>query len=250
MNNKEYFTHENAANYYSNSQIKELLTCEAAAMANIRGEYKRERSTAMLVGSYVDSYFEGTLKDFKEHNKEIFTAKGELKAEFKQAETIIQVAEDDEYFMKFMNGEKQIVRTGNILGYEFRGKLDVLHENIIVDLKVMANFEPIWKDGRKQNFIDAWSYDLQLAIYQELEFIHSGKRKDCYIAALTKEKTTDKAIFFIPNEILSNALDLLAAKMPRIDSVKNHGETPIRCENCNFCKSTKRLNYPINYYEL
>ena len=50
--------------------------CESRAMATLRGEYEKEKSTAMLVGSYVDSYFEGTLDQFKKENPEIFTQKG------------------------------------------------------------------------------------------------------------------------------------------------------------------------------
>ncbi|MFQ9895041.1 MAG: PD-(D/E)XK nuclease-like domain-containing protein [Lachnospira sp.] len=36
----------------------------------------------MLVGSYVDSYFEGSLEQFKKENKEIFTQKGDLKSDY------------------------------------------------------------------------------------------------------------------------------------------------------------------------
>ena len=48
-------------------------------MAKLRGEYQEEKTTALLVGSYVDSYFEGTLDKFKLENPEIFTKTSQKK---------------------------------------------------------------------------------------------------------------------------------------------------------------------------
>ena len=50
--------------YMSVSQFKAFEQCEAAAMAELYGEYKAPTSTALLVGSYVDAWFEGTLDKF------------------------------------------------------------------------------------------------------------------------------------------------------------------------------------------
>ena len=65
------------------------MPCEFYGMEKLNGRWEDEKSTALLVGSYVDSYFEGSLEQFKKENPEIFTQKGELKANFKQAEEII-----------------------------------------------------------------------------------------------------------------------------------------------------------------
>ena len=40
--------------------------CEGRAMATLAGAYKKPTTDAMLIGSYVDSWFEGTLDKFKE----------------------------------------------------------------------------------------------------------------------------------------------------------------------------------------
>ena len=62
-----------------------VQACEAKAEAIRKGEWNEgEKSKAMLVGSYVDSYFEGTLDKFKAENPQIFTQKGELRADYKQ----------------------------------------------------------------------------------------------------------------------------------------------------------------------
>ena len=45
----------------------------------------------------------------------------------------------------------------------FKIKIDSYHEGAcIVDLKVMRDFEPVWKEGQgKLHFIEAWGYDIQ-----------------------------------------------------------------------------------------
>lgn len=52
--------------YMSVSQFKDFngtygrVACEEAALAKLKGEYAQASSTALMVGSYVDRYFEGT----------------------------------------------------------------------------------------------------------------------------------------------------------------------------------------------
>ena len=43
--------------YMSASQYKAFLECPAAAMAEIRGEYTREETKALTLGSYMDALF-------------------------------------------------------------------------------------------------------------------------------------------------------------------------------------------------
>ena len=47
--------------YFSVSQYKDFMKCEAAALARIRGEYKPPPTRAMLVGSFAVSYTHLTL---------------------------------------------------------------------------------------------------------------------------------------------------------------------------------------------
>ena len=154
ITNENYYTSENSVKFMSVSQFKSFMDCEAKAMAEISGEYQRETTNALLIGSYVDAFFEGTLDTFKEHHPEIFLKSGGLKADFVQADEIIQRVQRDEEFMKYMSGESQKIFTGNIAGVPFKGKLDSYHAGrCIVDLKVMRDFEPVWKNGKKQHFI-------------------------------------------------------------------------------------------------
>ena len=65
-----YYSDEANREYLSVSQFKDFvgtygrMGCEEMALAKIRGEYKTEPSNAMMIGSYVDSYYEGTLDEF------------------------------------------------------------------------------------------------------------------------------------------------------------------------------------------
>ena len=81
------------------------------AMAEINGTYEREKTSALLVGSYVDSHFEETLDIFRAQNPQIFKKDGTLKSEYVQAEQIISRIERDAMFMEFMSGKKQVHMT-------------------------------------------------------------------------------------------------------------------------------------------
>ena len=97
---ENYYSREANEAYMSVSQFKSFERCEAAAMAELRGEYVRQKTTALLVGSYVDAYFEGTLPVFKGQHPEIFKRDGSLKADYIKAEQIIQRCESDPLFME------------------------------------------------------------------------------------------------------------------------------------------------------
>ncbi len=251
MNNADYFSHENAVKYMSVSQFKSFMKCEAQALAEINDEYEREVTNALLVGSYVDAFFEGTLDSFKANHPEILLKNGGLKADFILAETMIErVCRDDE-FMKYMNGEKQKIFTGEIAGVQFKGKLDVYHEGkCIVDLKTVRNFENIWENGTKMSFIEAWGYDIQGAVYQELVYQHTGMKLPFVIAAVTKEKVPDIALVSVPQERLDNCLEIVKHNAPHYQSIKNGEIQPENCCKCDYCKLTKKLSGVIDYRDL
>lgn len=245
---ENYFSKEANMEYMSASQFKSFNNCEAAALAELNGEYEREVTTSLLVGSYVDAHFEKTLDIFKAKHPEIFTKSGELKSEYRQAERIIERLERDELFMRFMSGDKQVIRTGEIDGVKFKIKIDSYHpHDKIVDLKIMKDFEPVWVRGKgKLNFIEAWGYDIQGAIYQAIE-------NNClpfYIAGATKEKTTDIDIFQIPQYYLDAAMEEVLQKSMRYQAIKQGIIEPERCGHCDYCRMTKVLTTPKSMEEL
>lgn len=248
LTNENYFSLENQLHYMGTSQIKSFIKCESMALAEITGNYERVKGVALFVGSFVDAHFSKELDLFKAQNPQILTQQGELRAEYKQAEEIIARLERDEMFMEYMSGEKQTIMTGEIDGIPFKIKIDSYHPGkMIVDLKVMKDFENIWVEGQgKINFIEAWGYDLQGAIYQAIE----GNNLPFYIAGATKEKTTDLAIFEIPQNYLDVAMVMVKKDLQRYQAIKQGWIDPVRCEKCDYCKSTKVLDSVISLDEL
>lgn len=245
---ENYFSKEANMEYMSASQFKAFNNCEAAALAELKGEYTREVTTSLLVGSYVDAHFERTLDIFKAKHPEIFTRNGELKAEYKQAEKIIERIEHDDVFMEYMSGKKQVIKTGFIDGIPFKIKMDSYHiGDKIVDLKIMKDFESIYIEGKgRLNFIEAWGYDIQGAIYQAVE----GNFLPFYIAAATKEKITDIDIWEIPQYYLDAAREEVIQKAMKYQAVKQGIIEPERCGHCAYCKMTKVLTGPRSMEEL
>jgi len=124
--------------YMSTSLWKKFKKCEASAL-----EPWGDPTESMLVGSYVDAYFTDDIEKFKEEHPEIISSrgktKGQLKANFKQANEIITYIESNPRFMKFLSGKKQVVMTGEIARVPFKIKIDSYSQGkAINDLKVIA----------------------------------------------------------------------------------------------------------------
>lgn len=243
LTNKNYYSQKANQAYFSVSQVKDFLKCEAYAMAKINGEWVEPPTTPMLIGSYVDSYFEGTLEEFKNNNPEILKKDGSLKSDYIKAEAIIARVQKEELFMKCMSGEKQVIMTGELFGAKWKIKMDsyIPHE-AIVDLKVVQKIRDVsYKNGWKQSFIEKWGYDLQLGIYQEVVRQNTGETLPCIIAAVDKQDYPDLDCILIPDEQLEFQRRELRWKMQRIIDVKNFNEEPKRCGHCDYCRATKKL---------
>lgn len=256
---ENYYSEAANYEYMSVSQFKDFVGtygrrgCEAAAMAKLCGEYKEEESTAMLVGSYVDAYFEGTLDAFKRQHPNIFKKDGGLKAEYLQAERIIERLERDELFMKYMSGKKQVIMTGELFGIPWKIKIDSDLTNIaIVDLKVMASITELkWvKDIGYLDFVRYWGYDIQGAVYQEVYYQNTGLRVPVYIAAATKEKKTNLEVIHVQDNYLREAMGIVEYNIERVKRVKAGEVEPDRCETCDYCRETKVLKHPISIADL
>lgn len=253
LTSSNYFSTEAAMDYWSVSQFKAFDQCEAAGLAMARGEYEREQTTALLVGSYVDACFtgdKGALGRFALEHPEIFKKDGSLKAEFRQAETMIEAVKAQPLMMDYLTGENQVIMSAELFDVPWKIKIDVHGGNRIVDLKTVRDFEPLYKEGfGRLNWIEYWGYDIQGAIYQRIEQLYSGRTEPLpfYIVAVTKERVPDVAVIQIPQYVLDAALKVVEAKIDRFDLVK-HGEIePERCEVCDYCKKTKRLKEPSIY---
>lgn len=276
LTNENYFSKEASQEYLSVSQYKNFIGtmgkrgCEAEGMALLNGNWQMDdKSTALLVGLYVDAHFEGSLDIFRAKNPEIFCKTGKnvggLKSDYVQAEEIINRIERDQLFMQFMSGDKQTIMTANMYGSPWKIKIDsYLKGKAIVDLKIMKSLkEHFWtKDFGYLDFIQWWGYDIQGAVYQEVEYLNrlaecktEEEKEQCqrlpfFIAAASKEKETDIELIWIPDEHLAQKRIEIEQNTPKIMMLKRGEVEPIRCETCDYCKHTKVLKKPIHFSEL
>ena len=270
ITSENYFSSENQMAYMGASQFKAFQKCEAAALAEIKGEYVRPSSTSMLVGSYVDAHFEGTLHIFKAQHPELFKRDGGLKSDYLHANDIISRMESDRLYSLLMSGKKQVIKTGTIAGVPFKIKIDSLLDadtckqiasefpnavaalgfcdGAIVDQKTMRDMADVWSDEEhcKLPFVEAWGYDIQGAIYQAVE----GNMLPFVLAVGTKEDSPDLAALFISDADLAAKLAGIEDAAPRYQAIKEGKIPPHRCEHCAYCRMTKHLSGIINYKEL
>lgn len=256
--------------YMGSSQFKSFQRCEAAALAELWGEYTLETTAALLVSGYIDAYFAEELPLYQAQHPEIFKRDGQLKSEYLRAQDIINRMEEDELYSLLMAGRKQVIRTGMIAGVPFKIKIDSLLDGpaceeivrkfpeaqaamglcdgAIVDQKAMKGMDDVWSDEDhcKLSFVEYYGYDIQGAIYQAIE----GHMLPFILAVGTKETSPDLAALYIADTDLAAALAVVEDNAPRYQAIKEGRIKPRRCGKCAYCRSTKQLTGIINYKEL
>lgn len=241
LSDDTYYGKEANQSFFSVSQYKDFCKCEAMAMAKIRGEFEQKQTKAMLIGTLVDRWFEGTLEQLRQESPNIFYCRnGSLRADFRKADEIIKRVQRDERFMQYMSGEKQKILTFEMFGASWKMKMDSFVEGVcITDLKVVQNFKSL----------AFWRYDLQGAAYQAGVAACGYGRLPFYLAAATKEAVTNFDIFQIDQPTLDMAIREIEGNMPRFIAVKSGIEEPHYCGVCDYCKSVKKARIR-NYSEL
>ena len=245
LTNDNYFedTH-----YMSVSSFKKFQKCELGGTTPWGTP-----SDAMMVGSYVDAYIEGTLDKFKADNPQIISSrgatKGELKSEFQKAEEICRYIDADTTFSQFMSGEKQTIMTGEIAGVPFKIKMDSYSKGIAInDLKVMRSVTD--SKGNFIDFITPWGYDTQLACYQEIVFQNTGEKLPCYICAVSKTNPINSVIINIPQTFLDRALYNVECNVKRYYDIKQGTVDAVGCGTCATCISTRKSTPIISLQDI
>jgi len=257
LTDDNYFSQESNIHYMSVSQFKQGVECEARMVAELKGEYKRPYSTALTVGSFIHSAFESddVHNKFIDDNYDLLTTKAKkLKSEFVQANQMINVLKDDPFCMYALQGEKEVIYTGELFGIDWKIKIDnINHEKkFFSDIKSTQELRKrYWSDRFKRyvSFVEAYGYDIQMAVYQEIIRQNTGYVYNPFIVAVTKESTPDKAIIHFDQEELKNALEYVSE---HIESVQCAKETRLgmRCEKCEYCRQTKKLTTTISVEDL
>ncbi len=244
----------------SRSQYLNFLKCEAAQLARLSGKWTDEPNDAFLVGSYVHSWSEGSIKEWIAEHPGMFTKSGGLKAEYKQADKMIATLEADPLAMWMLEGDKEVIFTAEFAGAVWRVMSDVYSKDKtrMVELKTNKNLrETTWSTAMEQrvNFIEQYNYMIQAALYCEIERRASGRPEndwlDYFMVAVSKENYPDKEIIDLRDpERYILELGRIERNMPRVLGVKAGELEPFRCERCDYCRSTRMLTGAIHYTDL
>jgi hypothetical protein len=258
LNHKNYYSLGMDRKYMSVSLFKKFDNCEADAMAYLNGEYVDFPNAAMLVGSYVHAAFESEKayqKFIDKHNSAIFKKNGSKYADYEQADAMIKALKQDKFAMFAMEGEKEQIYTANVFGVDWKMKVDSIHHErkLFTDLKTTSDLHKrYWSDKYNSwvSFVEKWDYLLQVAMYRKIIEVNTGEIYTPYIVAVSKEKIPNKAVIYFDESRFDFEYEYVQMKLERIMQVKNGEAEPVACGKCDYCKSTKKLNAPIEVGEL
>ena len=258
LNKENYHSKEANEFYFSNSQYGDFVKCEAMAMAKIRGEYIAPSNEAYSLGSYIHAWNEGqeAMDEFIAHTPELFRQDGRLYAKYEVAYRMIAVLREDPLIQIALQGDKEVIITTDMFGAPWKIKMDVLNreKGRFTDIKtVKAIHEKVWhKKYGYTNFVEAYEYVRQMAIYANVEKVHAGRDEwlEALIVAVSKEDDPDKAVITFDEESLQRELEEVEQNMPRFIAIKKGWEKPNRCERCKYCRQTKKLTKTIHFMDL
>jgi len=247
------------------SQYKSFAKCEAETLAELKGDWKPTgNNKALLVGNYLHSYFESPESHeqfIKDNSEAIYKKDGKLLSDYVKADKMIKMLDEDPAFNKLYQGDKEVIVQGRIGGLEWIGKIDNLNleRGYFIDLKTTKDIRQlIWnpEQHKKVSFIEGYNYYVQLAVYRELIEQTFGVKCRPMIIAVSKvnnpEKHPDKQAFtFESLEEQTKLTDYfyeMLDRLPIYQAVKNGERAPMRCEHCEYCRSTKKLTimYPTD----
>ena len=258
LTNENYHSIEMRQAYMSYSQFKMFCECEVQALAYIRGEYERPLTEALLFGSWVDAHFSGEEEQFIAENKDkLYSPKtGQIYAAFKGVQKVIDFIESDPVWSKYWKlGQHQRIMTGVIAGVVFKIKMDAYFPGkVIIDWKCMKDMADVWIDTLKKyaNFIIAYRYDLEGAIFREIESQNSETHEKLpfVLSVVTKEEYPDKELIEIEGKYLDVALQEVIEKAPRFQRIKMGLEEPVGCGKCPVCRMKKKITGIKSYEKL
>lgn len=261
LNRENYYTNESSWDYMSVSQYKRFEGCEAAALAELKGEWNQDMDKKpLLVGNFVHSYFESEIEHAKfiEENKSKMISKRtpfNLLKEYQVAEQMIKRVEKEPLFNYLWQGESEHILTGELFGVQWKGRIDKLNveKGYFVDLKTTMQLGKRFfskKYGGYVSFIEEYGYILQMAVYEKLLEKKFGKPFSGYIYAVTKETPSDIAAIKMEKHKIDFELNRLEQNIKRVNGIKNGEIKPENCGSCDYCREHKELDSFITPSEL
>lgn len=249
LNQNNYYSQEANLEYMSVSQFKSFTECEARTLAELKGEYSRPHSNALTVGSYVHAAFESDdiFNQFVEENKPvIINTRGNKYADFIQADRMIETIKNDRFSMFALEGEKEVIYTGELFGADWKIKVDSINHQrkTFSDIKTTQELRKrYWSDkySKYVSFVESYDYVLQMAIYREIIFKNTGDYYSPYIIAVTKQDPPDKAVLHFDENRFEFELEYVETYLYRYTQVKKGELSTSGCDKCDYCRATKQL---------
>lgn len=256
LTKENYYSSEANRLYMSVSQYRSFLQCEAAALAELKGEYEPEEKDSLLFGKYVHAWNEGTLDKFKTEYPEMYKKDGTLYAKFENVNKCIEAIENDKNMVEYLSGQKEVIFTAELYGTQWKILIDSYYpeKGRFADLKVMRDITTTYYNREYktyESFVDHFKYNLQMAIYAKIEKLATGRNDylEPFICVVTKESPPDKYILNGFKEEIEYWTDDVKYLLPRILAVKNEIELPNYCGKCAYCRKIKTAEVH-NYREL
>lgn len=280
LNQSNYYSHDTDFQYMSKSIFQSFEKCEAETLAELKGEWdpkklkkKSSGPDPLIFGNFIHSYFQGEeahaefLKE-KDTIEEVYchNSKGEpiskLKKDYSEdgfAYSLINKMKLNNRFNFFYKPRdpenKEVIVTGQIGGYWWKGKIDSLNleDRYFCDLKTTKDIHAAnWiKQGDrnvKTNFVEAYGYYMQMAIYREL--IRQTFDIDCIplMFVVSKQQPIPEVANLIFDEsdpqnpdvkyLMEDALKTAEELQPHYWKVLMGEEKPKRCGKCDYCRYT------------
>lgn len=266
LNKDNYFSLEASRQYMSVSQFKGFVPayggCEAASIAKLAGEWEEPKKDAFEEGKFIHAWNEGTLPEFKANNPGIISSqgatKGQLKANFKKCNNMIDVLEADPLVLKVLGGQKEVILTAELFGIPWKAMLDSYQPGIaFADLKAMKDMEgKHWNKEAQayENFIDHYGYGVQMSVYAEIERKAMGRKDEEWLlphmVVVTKQDPPDHEILFFDFDAISANLRIVGNRIERVKQVKSGEVEPVPCGTCEYCRLTKKITRIKHFSEL
>lgn len=278
LTNENYHSTEARQTWLDCSTYKDIIGtagrkgCECRALAIVTGKYVEPKTEALLVGGYVDAYFDKSLPQYCADNMEYIFSKTSIKkwektgnpddldrlTAYKQADIMIERAKREPLFMKYVDGETQKILTAEIEGVPIRVKLDSYDGHRITDVKTAASITETYyaKDlGQRLNFAEYYGYIEQAYFYQTAVEQNFGKHLPFYLAVITKEKHNNEphprvAVIQIPDKLIEDKGKEIRTHIKDVWGLIKGEYEPIPCGTCEWCADNLPLEKVISLDEI
>lgn len=174
-----------------------------------------------------------------------------LSSDFTWIGATVEAFKRQQVFMDALNfGRKEQIIVFDLGGVPWKARIDNDRSHghkEFDDLKFMKDFSDGWSDhyGARVPWYSVYQYERQMAVYRFAIHQSTGVWCTPNIHAASKQPVPDVTWVRFDNEaMLNNQVDEVRRAMPLVTMWKNGSEPAPRCEVCDYCRSTKVIEFP------